>query len=79
MIRSDVSADVKSSRLTPSAQAGTRGGRRRLQTVERCGRPSCSNRVNLRGETQMKGPSGVEGGGSDFLYPSYPKVFTADG
>lgn len=28
--------------------AATRGGRRRLQTVELCGRPCCSNKVNLR-------------------------------
>lgn len=37
---------------TPSMRRGTRGGRRLLQTGERCGRPSCNNRVNLRGETQ---------------------------
>jgi len=28
-------------------QRGTRGGRRRLKTVERCGRRCCNNRVNL--------------------------------
>ena len=46
--------------------AGTRGGRRRLKVVGLCGRLSCSNRGNLRGETQRE--EGV-GGGSDFVYP----------
>lgn len=53
--------------------AGTRGGHRRLQTVERCGRPSCSNRVNLQEETQMDGLQKWKVFGSDFLYPSYPR------
>lgn len=54
-LESDVSADVKFSSLGPSAlfvrAAGTRGGHRQLQMVQRCGRPSCNNRVNLQGET----------------------------
>lgn len=31
-----------------ASPAGTRGGRRLLQMVELCGRPCCSNKVNLR-------------------------------
>lgn len=47
--------------------AGTRGGRRRLQTVGRCARPSCSSRVNLRGETHT---GRVFRAGAEFLDPS---------
>lgn len=51
-------ADVK---LSLSSLWGTRGGRRRLQTAELCGRPSCSSRANLRGETaQMEGVQEVQ-------------------